>query len=231
MAILTPHLSILSAAQREIWGLLKPTPKHFVLYGGTALDLRLGHRQSLDFDFLSNQPFQPHELQGSIPYLHGQQVTQQEKDTLTCEVRTSAGIVRLSFFGGLGLRQIDPPDTLDSNGIAVASLRDLFGMKCAAVTQRNAVRDYQDIHALITSAGIDLAQGIACARAIYGVQYAPMMTLRALCYFDDLPEALPQAMKADLLKAVQSCSVDKLPQIDATQPIGAPGPRPPRRTR
>lgn len=230
MATLTPHLSVLSAAQREIWALLEHTPKHFVLYGGTALDLRLGHRQSVDFDFFSSQPFLPHELQASIPYLVGQQVTQQDKDTLTCEVRTSAGIVKLSFFGGLGLGQIDPPDTLDSNGIAVASLRDLFGMKCVAVTQRNAVRDYQDIHALITSAGIDLAQGIACARAIYGVQYAPMMTLRALCYFDDLPEALPQAMKADLLKAVQLCPVDRLPQIDATQRIGALGPSAPRPT-
>jgi len=40
----SPKLNILPASQRAIWKELKATPKHFVLYGGTALALRLGHR-------------------------------------------------------------------------------------------------------------------------------------------------------------------------------------------
>ena len=32
-------------------------------------------------------------------------------------------------------------------GVAIASLVDLFGMKCATVPQRNEVNDYRDIHA------------------------------------------------------------------------------------
>jgi hypothetical protein len=32
------------------------TPDHFTLYEGTALALRLGHRQSVDFDFFSRTP-------------------------------------------------------------------------------------------------------------------------------------------------------------------------------
>ncbi|WP_373321508.1 nucleotidyl transferase AbiEii/AbiGii toxin family protein [Rivihabitans pingtungensis] len=28
----------------------------FVLYGGTAIALRLGHRESVDFDFFSDRP-------------------------------------------------------------------------------------------------------------------------------------------------------------------------------
>jgi hypothetical protein len=46
----------------------------------------------------------------------------------------------------------DTPDIVKSVGIAVASLGDLFGMKCATFPQRNEVKDYLDIYAL-TAAG------------------------------------------------------------------------------
>jgi hypothetical protein len=40
----SPKLNILPASQRALWKELKAAPKHFVLYGGTGLALRLGHR-------------------------------------------------------------------------------------------------------------------------------------------------------------------------------------------
>lgn len=46
-----PRLDILPPAQRALWDELGGLPHGFVLYGGTALALRLGHRQSIDFDF------------------------------------------------------------------------------------------------------------------------------------------------------------------------------------
>ena len=49
--MLTPRLEILPAPQRRLWDDLKHTPREFVLYGGTAPALRLGHRHSEDFDF------------------------------------------------------------------------------------------------------------------------------------------------------------------------------------
>ncbi len=65
-----PKLEILRPAQRRLWDELKHTPKHFVLYGGTALALRLAHRSSEDFDFFSNHSFAPDLLRKAIPYLH-----------------------------------------------------------------------------------------------------------------------------------------------------------------
>ena len=44
-----PDLSVLPGPQRQLWAELGSTPKAFVLYGGTALALRLGHRQDPDF--------------------------------------------------------------------------------------------------------------------------------------------------------------------------------------
>ena len=64
--MLRPHLDVLPGAQRRLWPELRHTPPEFVLYGGTALALRLGHRQSIDFDFFSSRPFTPSELAARI---------------------------------------------------------------------------------------------------------------------------------------------------------------------
>lgn len=129
--------------------------------------------------------------------------------------------MKISFFGGLSLGQIETPDIAENNGIAVASLRDLFGMKCATVPQRNEVKDYLDIHALITAGHIDLAEGIACAGAIYGRQYNPVLTLQALSFFDDLHDPLSDDVKATLLAAVRTVSLQNLPALTAPEKIGA----------
>lgn len=220
MCSLSPELGILPEGQRLLWRRLDVTPNHFVLYGGTALALRLGHRESVDFDFFSRQTFQPLELARKIPYLENQTVTQQENNTLTCAIETAADTVKVSFFGNLSLGQVETPDRVDSNGITVASLHDLFGMKCATIPQRSETKDYLDIHAIISDAGTNLAEGIACARAIYGRQYNPMMTLQALSYFGDLHEPLPEAIESDLLAAVKSVTVHNLPVITASGHIG-----------
>jgi hypothetical protein len=51
------YLSILPESQRKLWTELNQVPSEFVLYGGTALALRLGHRISVDFDFFTSLPF------------------------------------------------------------------------------------------------------------------------------------------------------------------------------
>ena len=66
-----PKLEILPPSQRRLWDNLVDTPKDFVLYGGTALALRLGHRRSEGFDFLSNNSFAPDLLRKTIQYLQG----------------------------------------------------------------------------------------------------------------------------------------------------------------
>src|ERR1700722_12386210 len=52
-----PQLHILPPAQRLLWDELQAVPADFVLYGGTAIALHLGHRDSIDSDFFSFQPF------------------------------------------------------------------------------------------------------------------------------------------------------------------------------
>lgn len=45
-------------------------------------------------------------------------------------------------------------------------------------------KDYIDIAALLKS-GITIAEGLACARAIYGKNFDPRTSLRALCSYRD----------------------------------------------
>ena len=76
------RLEILPPEQLELWQQLGSTPADFVLYGGTALALRLGHRQSVDFDFFSARAFDPERLYRSLPYLQDAEITQIGANTL-----------------------------------------------------------------------------------------------------------------------------------------------------
>jgi hypothetical protein len=58
------------------------------------------------------------------------------------------------------------------------------------------------------------------ASAIYGRQYNPVLTLQALCYFEDLTGPLSEKIKTDLIGAVKSVSLRNLPVIAASQKIG-----------
>lgn len=186
-----PRLDILSAAQRRLWDELRHTPKQFVLYGGTALALRLAHRSSEDFDFFSNDSFAPDLLQKTIPYLHEAEMSQFEANTLTAIV-DRAGPVKVSFFGGLAVNRVNDPNVAADNGIRVASLLDIAATKLATIQRRAQARDYDDIAAII-AAGISLSDALAAASAVYGKQFNGALSLKALTYFadGDLPQLSP----------------------------------------
>src|SRR3954454_568186 len=107
--MLIPRLDILPAPQRRLWDELSDIPPAFVLYGGTALALRLGHRASEDFDFFSNRQLYPDDLERQIPFLAGTQRLQSSPNTLVSLVERE-GPVKVSFFGGLTLKRVRDPD-------------------------------------------------------------------------------------------------------------------------
>jgi hypothetical protein len=72
-----PRLDILPPPQRRLWDEFAAIPPEFVLYGGTALALRLGHRQSLDFDFLGRRKFEPRQLTDNLSLLAEATITRQ----------------------------------------------------------------------------------------------------------------------------------------------------------
>ena len=210
----TPKLEILPFAQRRLWDELKHTPKKFVLYGGTALALRLAHRSSEDFDFFSNYSFAPDFLRKEIPYLQDAEMSQFESNTLTAIVDRT-GPVKVSFFGGLKLDRVKDPDVAKDNGIQVASLLDVAATKLATIQQRAQARDYEDLAATV-AAGIGLSEALAAARAVYGRQFNGALSLKALTYFadGDLPRLSP-ATQTNLRALAGQVNLHQLPPMQA----------------
>jgi hypothetical protein len=208
-----PNLSILPAPQRRLWDELGAVPREFVLYGGTALALHLGHRQSLDFDFFGNSLFDPRRLTTGIPFLTGATVTQQEPNTLSATI-DRGGPIKVSFFGLPDIPRLQVPHIASDNGLQVATLLDLAGTKVAVVQQRAEAKDYQDIDALLRDGRIDLPLALAGALAIYGPQFNPQITLKALSFFGDgnLPH-LPRDVQDRLAHAARDVDLDWLPDI------------------
>jgi hypothetical protein len=216
--MLTPRLDILPSAQKQLWAELNATPEHFALYGGTALALRLGHRISVDFDFFSSQTFKPAELRNRTPYLKGGQTIQEEANTLTMSLDRK-GPVLVSFFGLPSLGQIEPHEIVEGPEFKIASLLDLSGMKAAVVYQRAEPKDYLDIHALLTQAKIPLPMMLAAARAIYGEEFNPLISVKAISYHgDETLAALPESVRRDLITAVRQVDLNALPILTPIRP-------------
>ncbi|MEQ1911397.1 MAG: nucleotidyl transferase AbiEii/AbiGii toxin family protein [Vicinamibacterales bacterium] len=209
-----PRLDVLPPAQRRLWNELSEVPDYFVLYGGTAIALQLGHRQSVDFDLFGTRDFDPDDLLRSLRFLAGGEIMQREAGTLTC-LLDRGGPVQVSFFAVPGLRQVQPPVLPAGVNLEVASLIDLAGTKASVIQKRAEVRDYIDMAALI-SHGIGLPVALASAQAIYGAQFNPQITLKALSYFGDGDlNTLPLALKHQLQDAARGVDLDALPRLEA----------------
>lgn len=212
--MLTPKLSTLPLAQQRLWPELAAVPRRFVLYGGTALALRLEHRISEDFDFFSSLPFEPSLLEGELPLLREGTRLQSAANTLTV-LLDRGGPVKLSFFGGLSLRRLQDPERVIGPGLQVASLLDLAATKAAVVQERAESKDYLDLDRLLVE-GIDLSMTLAAGRAVYGLNFNPLLTLKALSYFGDGDLAsLPAAVRERLAAAARGVDLLALPALTA----------------
>jgi Nucleotidyl transferase AbiEii toxin, Type IV TA system len=213
-----PRLDILPPAQRKVWQELTQIPKSFTLYGGTAVALHLGHRQSVDFDFFCFQDFAPLELAAALKLFEGGTVIQIAPNTLTMSI-DRGGPVKLSFFGVRRLKRVEQPLVAHDNGLQIASLLDLAGTKTAVVQQRAEPKDYIDIDAILKSGQIDLSNALAAALFIYGPVFSPLNALKALTYFDE-PQlfALSDDIKQRLVDAVRKTDLDCLPLLASGYP-------------
>lgn len=81
MTQIAAKLVVLPEQQRELWPELASVPPSFVMYGGTALALCLGHRQSVDFDFFTTEAFTLRQLMQHMAFLANGQILESTLDT------------------------------------------------------------------------------------------------------------------------------------------------------
>ena len=174
------HLKCLTPAARKVLKVIAPVAaaKGFVLAGGTAVALHLGHRVSVDFDFFTMRSFRPDRLHQAINGLDLETlILQEEPGTLTL----SADGVKMSFFH-YPYAFLEATSTLQ--GIQIAGLVDIASMKLMAMMQRGAKRDYVDLYWILQ----DIPFSKIAANMInrYGANRVNSLVIgKALVFFQD----------------------------------------------
>lgn len=210
-----PRMEILPPAQQRLWRELGSAAAiGFVLYGGTAIALRLGHRASVDFDFFSENPLDRQAIHSIFPFMAQSTVLQDERNSLSILVPYGDTVhthVKVSFFGTIVFGRVGLPDETDDGVLQVASLDDLMATKLKVVLQRAEAKDYRDIAAML-KAGVSLAKGLASASVLFAPTFQPSESLKALVYYEDGDlTTLTQDEKRTLVQAVSA--VRKIPTV------------------
>lgn len=163
------------------WQIIKDEPlaREFVLIGGTALAMHIGHRVSedLDFAYVGSSKHLPRkqlrELRAALAArgleLHFQFNPLEEENFLESGLELANyqqdfianGTVKISF-----VRFESPMDQLlqgvPANELRVATLNELFETKVFACSERSKTRDWLDLYILLTQHGYGMRQ-------VYGV--------------------------------------------------------------
>lgn len=173
MSVLFPKLDILPEAQKILWPLLKDVPKNFVLYGGTAVALRYGHRQSIDFDFFSSQN-KPGSLEQvkNLPFIKKfngvtkdiEQGKSGYQIIFNLPIKNDGGTVEVTFLDHEKFMPgaIKSPDKAMGNNLLIASPDDLMATKIKVIAERESVKDYVDICVMIQQ-GVSFSKGFEVA--------------------------------------------------------------------
>lgn len=208
-----PRLDVLPEPQVSLWSLLGEIPDHFVLYGGTAIALRLGHRRSIDFDFFSAEPFTTAGLLRDLAWLGRVEILDSAQNSL---VVVEPGGVQLAFYGGMRLQAVAEPSLAPDNGLVIASIFDLAGTKAKALLDRSEWKDYVDV-ATILAAGHALTDVIGYAAAIFDPLFvfpAPVFLRNLVWFGDGTAPDVPADVRRALERAVATTDLADIPLVE-----------------
>ncbi|MFI3271763.1 MAG: nucleotidyl transferase AbiEii/AbiGii toxin family protein [Pseudomonadota bacterium] len=172
--LIKPKVDILPQGQKEIFPLLRQIPEHFVLYGGTAIALRFGHRESVDFDlFTTDQSIDLVTTGKNLPFM---KQFEEEKKLLIKKhndghvdfiVSLYGEQVQISFINlpEIIAGAVNSPDKMLGNNLRIASPVDLMAGKILAMHRRTDPKDYFDMYELVKR-GVSLQKGYEATYAI-----------------------------------------------------------------
>jgi len=174
------HLEALTPAARGLAPRLFPhiADAGFIMAGGTALALQIGHRVSVDFDFFcAPDRFPPWLAQRIVQEFPQSQVLQDKAGTLDVLVEGA----KCSFFA---YPYRFSPSVESYTGIPLATVLDIGGMKVIAISQRGAKKDFADLYEVLRRN--DFADVARNMRERYGSALLNAIHIgKSLVYFDD----------------------------------------------
>jgi hypothetical protein len=115
----------------------------FVLVGGTALSLQIGHRRSVDLDLFTQKDFQAQDI---LQHLEGNgyspKVRHLQKQTLILEIEG----VKVDF---IRFRYPFAENVLLQESVRLAHIKDIACMKIDAIMGRGRKKDFCDLFYLL----------------------------------------------------------------------------------
>ena len=173
------HKEILNNNQIELLPLIGEFSKQFILVGGTAIGLQIGHRQSIDFDLFSNKLIKPQSIKNRLTSQNIDfSVIHQEYDQLHLIVND----VKLTFF--TFPYKIEKQEVLDDI-IEMPGLLNLAAMKALALGGRAKWKDYVDLYFLLKD-HCSLKEIELKAREMFGNTFSTKLFRQQLTYFKDI---------------------------------------------
>jgi len=174
------HLEILDKVRQKLLEKLAPQVSDFVLGGGTALALQIGHRKSYDFDF-----FRKEEISSQL-IINLKSVT----DIKTVAVDT---ISELTVFDTDDIKCTFlyypfPPQfpVIVYQNIRLFDIRDIALHKAYVIGRRGEWRDYVDFYMILKGEYIEFDEVIRKAEIAYGSLFNAKLFLQQLVYFEDI---------------------------------------------
>lgn len=204
------RLEILPSEQKELYPHLKAIKDlDFTLFGGTALALQLGHRESVDFDFFSDKDIS--KLQSTLLNINGikvGEITQQMDNTLSFKTTNN---VKFSFFGNIEFVKFTNKIQSDDGILQLADLKSLLITKLKVSCDRAEYKDYKDIAEILKAKQVSLEEGLSGFKQYFGNDFPLMQIVKGLTYFEDGDlHRLSKDDKNILLNAVKNIDIAKI---------------------
>lgn len=154
-----------------------PELNDFVLVGGTALSLQIGHRKSIDIDFFSTNSFDSEMMSEFLRSRYDFKIQTRFKNALM-------GILNNVKVDIISHQYNWVRDFFKEEDIRMASKEDITAMKLNAIVGNGSrLKDYVDIAFL--SSYFSLQQMLDFFEKKYPNNNS-VIALKSLCYFDDI---------------------------------------------
>lgn len=172
------HKNVLSDEQLKLLPLLTKFSNSFILVGGTAIALQLGHRRSIDFDLFSQKEFDSLHIRAALSVKNSIQRTLVDSQH---ELTVVVDGVKLTFYHyPYDLHSSVPLEDI----IQMPDLRTLGAMKAFALGRRAKWKDYVDLYFIFQALGY--AAVIDAAKALFESQFNEKLFRSQLSYFEDV---------------------------------------------
>lgn len=212
------HFDILPKAQKDIYPHLKAIKDlDFTLFGGTALALQLGHRESIDFDFFTDKDIT--RLYPTLLHLNNinvAEIMQQIDNSLSFKTTNN---VKFSFYGNIEFVKYSNKIQSDDGILQLADLKSLLITKLKVICDRAEYKDYKDIAEILKTKQISLENGLCAFSQYFGNDFPIAQIIKGLTYFEDGDlYRLNENDKKFLLNAVKNINIAKIENTTQNKP-------------